>query len=143
MLVVALAAAAAGCGGGGGGERLSRPAYVEQANAICGKAVRERAAVATPAAIADLPAYVDKLLPILDDLLAKLRELRPPRALDVRVGAWLDVLGRERAALDSLKRAAEKRDGSGVSEFSSEAAAADRRARTLAGAIGLTGCANR
>jgi hypothetical protein len=132
---------AAGCGGGGG-ERLGRDEYAARADAVCREAVTERRGLPTPTAIADVPAYVERALPILDGARTQLRKLKPPKDLDVRVSDWFDALANERDALQDLGRAASDGDRKRVAELSAAAAENDRRARSLARAMGLVGCSN-
>jgi hypothetical protein len=140
---VVLVVFAAGCGGsGGGGERLSRDAYIAKADAICRGVDAQRKKIPVPAAIPDIPAYVDRALPILDSAVSELRALQPPAALDEQVSAWLSAIGDERGALSDLRGAAAKNDVAKVRAIGSTSTGVAARARTQARAIGLVDCAN-
>ena len=82
LLVVVLALAACG---GGGGTRLSRDAYIAKADAVCTKVEDQQRELGAPATLAEIPAYVDKALPILDAGVEEMRALRPPKSMQERV----------------------------------------------------------
>ena len=140
-VVAALLALAAGCGGGGG-ERLSRDADVTKADVICLDVVREQKALPAPASIAEIPAYVDRVLPIFDAALKQLRALRPPAEMEDGVSAWLKAAGDARKALENLRSAAKGGDALKVREAGAEATKIDNRGSARARALGLTACAN-
>ena len=73
-LALFLACLAAGCGGGGGG-RLSQEEFQQQANAICDKFDKKIQALGSPQSPADIPAYVQKGVPLLRQGIAELRAL--------------------------------------------------------------------
>jgi hypothetical protein len=141
-LVGALAVIAAGCGGGGGGKRLSRDDYVAKADAICLATVQKRQALPVPTALAGIPRYVDRALPLLDSARSDLRALRPPQELEDEVASWLEAIGDERDALSELRRAAKDKNAAKVRAIGSQGVAIERRARARAQAIGLVACAN-
>ena len=138
--VAALLVPAAGCGGGGGGERLSRDAYVAKADSICRDT---RPSVQAPSRIAQIPAYIDRLLPTLERGRDELRALRPPKDLDDEVNSWLDSVGQQLDLLKDLRSAAEKGDVPKVRALGAHGAALALRSRSLARSIGLVDCANR
>ena len=61
-LAFAVATLASGCGGGSG--RLSKAEYAKRADAICTKYNAKLKALARPTGISELPAYVDRALPL-------------------------------------------------------------------------------
>ena len=139
--VAALLVLAAGCGGGGGGERLSRDAYVAKADSICRQTKPE--AVQAPSRIAEIPAYVNRLLPALERGRDGLRALRPPADLEDEVKAWLDSVDLQIDLLKDLGSAAQKGDVTKVRALGAQGAALALRSRGLARSIGLVDCANR
>jgi hypothetical protein len=141
-VVAALCVVAAGCGGGGGGERLSRDDYVAKADAICLATVKKRRALPAPTALAGIPRYVDRALPLLDAARSDLRALRPPAELEDEVTTWLAAIGEERDALADLRSAAEDKNAAKVRAIGSQGVAIEQRARARARAIGLVACAN-
>jgi hypothetical protein len=143
VLVAVLAAllAAAGCGGGGG-QRLSRDAYVSQADAVCRAMDAKQRKLTAPASLDAIPAYVDKALPSVDDGIAKLRRLRPPAELDATVKDWLASLDEARRLLVALSKAAGANDAAKVQSLGAQATTLTEKTHSLAGSIGLTDCAN-
>jgi hypothetical protein len=142
VVVTAFAVLAAGCGGDGGGERLSRADYVAKADAICLATARKRQALPVPSAIAQIPRYVDRALPLLDSERSDLRALPPPSELEDEVASWLNAMQEERGALSDLRSAAKSGNSAKVRAIGSRGAAIEQRARTRARAIGLGDCAN-
>jgi hypothetical protein len=140
--VAALTVIAAGCGGGGGDERLSRDDYVAKADAICRATVDKRRALPVPTALAGIPRYVDRALPLLDSARSDLRALRPPPELEDEVTSWLQAIEDERDALSNLRRAAADKDAAKARAIGSQGVVIEQRARTRARAIGLVACAN-
>jgi hypothetical protein len=137
-----LAVVAAGCGGGGGGKRLSRDDYVAQADAICLATVKKRQALPVPTALAGIPRYVDRALPLIDSARSDLQALRPPPELEDEVASWLEAIGDERDALSDLRSAAKDKNAAKVRSIGSQGVAIEQRARARARAIGLVACAN-
>ena len=142
LSAVVLVALAAGCGGGNGSERLSRNAYLARADAICRDVDEKRKTLPVPAAIPDIPAYVDRALPILDEARSRLEALRPPSSLDDQVSGWLSAIRDGRDALSDLRSAAAKGALAKVRAVGSTSTGIADRARTSARAIGLVDCAN-
>jgi hypothetical protein len=140
--LAALLALAAGCGGASGGQRLSKDAYVAKADAICRDADAKRKQLTTPASIAEIPAYVAKALPILDDGLRRLHALRPPSDLEAGVRAWLSTGDETRNLLAELGKAAKQGDSAKVQALGAKGNTLTSDADSLARTIGLTDCAN-
>src|ERR1051325_7728441 len=76
-LVLLIVGLLAGCGGGSG--RLSKAEYAKRADAICTKYNAKLKALARPVGIGDLPAYVDKALPLARKGDDELRALKAPK----------------------------------------------------------------
>ena len=138
-VVVALLALAA-CGGSG--TRLSRDAYVAKVDAVCRDVNAKQKALTVPTTTGQIPAYVEKALPIFDDALARIRRLRPPSELDAEVRTWLSSLGDSRKLISDLGKAAEHNDAAKVGSLGPKATALGDRGRSLARTIGLTDCSN-
>ena len=141
--IAALALAAAGCGGddGGGGDRLSKDEYAAQANAICDDFNAEvKAAGPEPQGIKDIPPYVDKVKPLFEDGLAKLRKLNPPEDEEETAEEWLDSAEEQIGLLDEIKSAAEDNDLEEVREAGNKIDAANKKTDALAVKLGATSC---
>src|SRR5919198_915461 len=90
-LALAVVSLAAGCGGGGGGGgRLSKEEYAKQADAICTKYNAKLKALARPTGISELPAYVDRALPLARKGDDELWALKPPKDEEQTAKEWLD-----------------------------------------------------
>ena len=139
LLVVVLALAACG---GGGGTRLSRDAYIAKADAVCTKVEDQQRELGAPATLAEIPAYVDKALPILDAGVEEMRALRPPKSMQEGVDEWLATTEETRAVYEDLKQSAEANDAAAARTAGSKGQAVDDRRDAMARALGLTACAN-
>jgi hypothetical protein len=139
--VAAAVLALAACGGGGG-KRLRRDAYVTRADAICTQLAKQRKTLTTPASLPAIPPYIDKALPYLDAALKELRGLRPPSELQAQVDELLKAGTDERKLFADLRSAAAKGNSVVVAQLGSKAVALNDRRKSLAGALGLTACAN-
>ena len=136
LVVVALAA---GCGGGGG--RLSKDEYAKRADAICTKYNAKLKALARPTRISDLPAYVDRALPLARKGDDELRGLKPPKDEEQTAKEWLDQNDSVVGSMERLRDAAKKGDRAGIQTALNEATSANRTANGLARQLGLKVCA--
>jgi hypothetical protein len=137
-----LAAALAGCGGGGSGERLSEEEFREQANAICADYNEKIADLGTPTSPADIPDFVDRGIPLIEDGIAELRELNPPEDLAEDFDRMLDEVEKGIPAARRLSEAAADEDAAAVQEAISEGQAADAESDRIARELGLDTCAS-
>ena len=138
-----LAFAAAGCGGddNGGGERLSKDEYAAQANAICDDFNADvKAAGPEPQGIKDIPPYVDKVKPLFEDGLSRLKKLNPPEDEQETVDEWLDTAEEQIGYLGDIKKAAEDNDLAEVQEVGTKISASNKKADALAVKLGATSC---
>src|SRR5919106_6335957 len=71
----AAAFTAAGCGGEG---RLSQGEFQAEGNAICTEYDKQIEDIATPTSVEEVPAYVNKALPIIERQIEDMKELNPP-----------------------------------------------------------------
>ena len=136
LVVVALAA---GCGGGGG--RLSKDEYAKRADAICTKYNAKLKALARPTGISELPAYVDRALPLARKGDDELRGLKPPKDEEQTAKEWLDQNDSVVGSMERLRDAAQKGDRAGIQTALNEATSANRTANRLARRLGLSVCA--
>jgi hypothetical protein len=138
-LAFAVATLAVGCGGGSG--RLSKAEYAKRADAICTKYNAELKALARPTGISQLPAYVDKALPLARKGDDELRALKPPKDEEKTAKEWLEQNDSVVGSMARLRDAAKKGDRTGIQTALNEATAANRTANGLARRLGLEVCA--
>jgi hypothetical protein len=139
-LALFLAALAAGCGGGGGGG-LSQEELRQQANAICEKYDKKIQALGSPQSPADIPAYVEKGIPLLRQGIAELRALKPPADLEDDYNRMLNETAKAIPAAEKLADAAENSDAAAVQDAIKEGQQADDASDELATKLKLDRCA--
>jgi hypothetical protein len=139
VLAVVVVALVAGCGGGGG--RLSKAEYAKQADAICTKYNAKLKALARPTGITELPAYVDRALPLARKGTGELRGLEPPKDEEQTAKEWLDQNDSVVGSMERLRDAAKKGDRTGIQAALNEATSANQTANRLARRLGLSVCA--
>ena len=127
--------------GGGGGNRLSKEDFQQQANAICKRYDAKIAALGNPTSPSDIPDFVAKGIPLIQQGLAELRALRPPAELQADYNRMLDETERAIPAARKLSDAAAKQDAAAVQEALQEANAADQASDRIATKLGLSDCA--
>jgi hypothetical protein len=144
LAVAALALVAGGCGGKS--KRLSKAAFVSQANAICGKyeeRVRSRMAGIPAGNEAQLASSIEKVLPVIRQGNDELRTLKPPEGLQASFDRWMGIADAEVAAARKLHDALRTKDlkatQAAFAELQSRDATQDRIARQE---LGLNGCAS-
>lgn len=140
-IAVAIALTLAACGGGGD-SALSRAKIDVKANALCVKAASDAKAFPVPADFKKNPAaaaaYLDKVVPLAQRLLADLKELKP--ASDVKAD-WNDFLAKEDThlqVLDGVRQKAHARDKSGIADLEKDKTGPP--ANAAAAKAGLTSC---
>jgi hypothetical protein len=131
----------AGCGGGGGSSRLSKSDFDSKASSICDTYQKKIDDVAQPKDVKDIPGYIDKVLPILEEGTSKLDDLKPPADMQTKVDSWVSVQKDQVDQAKRLKAAAEKGDLAQVTKIANEADASNKRGNALAREIGATTCA--
>jgi hypothetical protein len=139
-VALSFACLAAGCGGGGGG-RLSREEFRQQANAICEKYDRKIQALGSPESPADIPAYVQKGVPLLRQGIAELRGLNPPADVEDDYNRMLDETAKAIPAAEKLADAAKRNDAAAVQDAIKEGQQADQASDDLATKLKLDRCA--
>jgi hypothetical protein len=138
-LAFAVATLATGCGGGS--RRLSKAEYAKRADAICTKYNAKLKALARPTGISELPAYVDRALPLARKGDDELRALKPPKNEERTAKEWLDQNDSVVGSMERLRDAAKKGDRVGIQTALNEATATNRTANGLAHRLGLEVCA--
>ena len=139
--LIVLLLAACGGGGGGGSSRLSKSEFDSKANEICDKYQKKINDVPQPKNLKNIPAYIDKVLPIVEEGTSKLDDLQPPKDMQSKVDAWVTIQKGQVDQAKRLKAAAEKGDFAAVTKIANEADASNKRGNDLAREIGATSCA--
>jgi len=139
-LTLSFACLAAGCGGGGG-DRLSQEEFQQQADSICEKYDKKIQALGSPKTPSDIPAYVQKGIPLLRQGIAELRALKPPADVEDDYNRMLDETAKAIPAAEKLADAAEKNDAAAVQDAIKEGQQADEASDELATKLKLDGCA--
>jgi hypothetical protein len=139
-LALFFAALAAGCGGGGG-DGLSQEEFRQQADAICEKYDKKIQALGSPQSPADIPAYVQKGIPLLRQGIAELRALNPPADVEDDYNRMLNETAKAIPAAEKLADAAEKGDAAAVQDAIREGQQADEASDELATKLKLDRCA--
>jgi hypothetical protein len=138
--LAALLAIAAGCGGGGG-DRLSQEEFRQQANAICEKYDKKIQDLGSPQSPADIPAFVEKGIPIIRQGIAELRALTPAAELQEDYDRMLDETAKAIPAAQKLADAAKENDAAAVQEAITEGQQANAASDELATKLKLDRCA--
>jgi hypothetical protein len=134
-VALVLVCLAAGCGGGG------KEKFQQQANAICKRYDAKVTALGAPSSPADIPQYVEKAIPIIQQGLVELRALEPPQELASDYNRMLDETAKAIPAARDLGDAAAKNDAAAVQKALNEGSAANKNADRLATKLGLPECA--
>jgi hypothetical protein len=138
---IALAALLAGCGGDGSDDRLSEEEFRSQANAICADFNEKLNAVPAPESPEDIPEFVDRGIPLVEQGLAELRALNPPEELQEDYDAMLDEIAKQIPAGRALGEAAADEDPAAVQEAIAEGNRASQASDRLATQLGIEECA--
>ena len=141
-LTLAAAAAALVAAGCGGEERLSQEDFQEQGNAICAKYDKQIEEIGTPTSVEEVPAYVDKALPIVERQIGDMKELNPPEADQEAFDEMIAEAEKTVEAGRDLGEAAEAKDEAAIENALNEGNAASDRADEHATELGLTDCVN-
>jgi hypothetical protein len=129
---------AAGCGGGGS---TPKEEFQKQANAICKRYDQKIAALGAPSSPADIPQFVEKGIPLIEQGVAELRALKQPQELEADYELMLDETEKAVPAARKLADAAAKNDAAAVQEALTEANTANQKSNRLATKLGLSECA--
>ena len=139
-LALVLAFLTAGCGGGGG-DRLSQEDFRQQANAICEKYDKKIQDLGSPQSPADIPAFVEKGIPLIRQGVAELRALKPPAEVQEDYDRMLDETEKAIPAAQKIADAAKKNDAAAVQEAIKEGQQSDDTSDALATKLKLDRCA--
>jgi hypothetical protein len=137
LVAGAVALAASACGGE---ERLSQEEFRQQGNAICAKYDKQIEDIGTPTSVEEVPAYVDKALPIVERQIEDMKELNPPEADQETFDEMIAEAEKTVQAGRDLGEAAEANDDAAIEQALNEGNAASDRADEHATELGLTDC---
>jgi Tfp pilus assembly protein PilP len=139
VLVLVVLVLVAGCGGG---DRLSREAFVSEAEAICDDFDQRVNAVDEPQNADDVERYVNEVRPVVEDGINELKELQPPGEFEEQ---WNELVAKNEEsleALDDLAQAAADRDEARFEEVTEDASRRDEESDRIAQGLGLQKCAS-
>jgi hypothetical protein len=143
---------AAGCGGGGnssgnssstsgGGARLSRSDYAAKADAICKKYNAKTKQIGNNSkSLSDVARAFDQALPLLENALAELKALKPPKSEQHDVDEWLAQSQVLKNDLQEMRDKAKAKDLKGVQEAFARASANGKQGDRLAAKLGMKVC---
>jgi len=133
----AVALVVASCGGE---ERLSQEEFQEQGNAICAKYDKQIEDIGTPTSVEEVPAYVNKVLPIVERQIEDMKELNPPEEDQEAFDEMIAEAEKTVEAGRDLGEASEANDDAAIEKALNEGNTASDRADEHATDLGLTDC---
>lgn len=137
LVAGALALAASACGGE---DALSKEEFQKQGNAICAKYDKQIEDISTPTSVEEVPAYVNKALPIVERQIEDMKELNPPEEDQETFDALIAEAEKTVRAGRELGEAAEAKDDAAIEQTLNEGNTASDRADEHATELGLTDC---
>lgn len=140
LILVVATVLLAGCGGGGG-SRLSKSELDGKANAICAKYSKKINDLGQPPDLKSIPAYVDKVLPLLKKGTDELNALKPPEDLESTYNEMISVQRESFGLAEDLKKAAQDGDQAKVGSLATKGNDQNSRFNALARQIGADTCA--
>jgi hypothetical protein len=140
-LLAALAVAsvgAAGCGGGGStaSTTASSADFVAQGNQICKEDNAKFKALGTPSS-SDVRPFLQKLIPLLDDDLSRLKDLEPPSDEAATFDAWIAHLEQ---GTELTKKAADAPSSDAATKILQPSRSINKQADAEAKKLGLDEC---
>jgi hypothetical protein len=129
-----------GCGGGGGGKRLTKEEYASKADAICAKYNQQVKALDNPSNLSELADVADKTIPILDNAIDDLNELKPPASEQGTADRWLAQVENLKDDLTEIRDKANDNDMQGVQAVVPQAQEHNSQSNALATELGMSVC---
>ena len=139
-LTLAASAALLALAACGGEEQLSQAEFRGQGNAICARYDKQIDEIPVPTAIEEIPAYVTKAAPIVENEIGALKELDPPDEDQETFDQLIAEEEKTLAAGRSLGEAAEKGDDAAVEKALDDGTLASDKADEHAQTLGLDDC---
>ena len=146
MRILGIAASAttllllAACGGGGGDQSLSADEFRQQADAICKDYEGKIKDLWSPNSLDELPAFVDKVTPIIEEGNGKLADLQPPDELAEDWDRAMELQNENLDVAHDLQDAIHDQDTARVQEDLTKLNATDQQSNEIARKIGLEDC---
>ena len=137
---MAAAAVFAACGGGGGDQALSANEFRQQADAICTEYEGKIEDVGSPSSLDELPDFVDKVIPIIEEGNSKLADLNPPDELADDWDRAMELQDQNLEVAHDLQDAIHDNDTAKVQELLSKLNETDAQSNAIARKIGLEDC---
>jgi hypothetical protein len=137
--MAAIAAALAGCGSSSP-KPLPKAEWIAKADAICTKSQASIRALGSPADLPAIAAYGTKVGDILQQEIAAIRALPPPKSDRQTIDRMLTAAHRGVDVADHLAQLAAGGDAAAVQQYAASSQNATATARQLAQAYGLKVC---
>jgi hypothetical protein len=142
LALASLAAAGvlAACGGGGGEQALSADEFRQQADAICTEYEGRIEDVGSPSSLDQLPDFVDKVIPIIEEGNSKLADLNPPDELADDWDRAMELQDQNLEVAHDLQDAIHDNNTAEVQELLAKLNETDAQSNAIARKIGLEDC---
>ena len=137
LVAVLAASVLAGCGGD---DRLSKAEFAKRGNAICTAYNKKVKALGSPDSMAEIPDYVDRAIPLLDDARKQLSALEPPTDYEKDFDAYVSAADGAKAHARELAAAASENDQQALQRVAAEADRDKKASDAAARRVGLTTC---
>jgi hypothetical protein len=139
LIALAVVFVLGGCGGASG-SALTKEEYASKADAICGKFNQQTKSLATPKNLSDLAKIADETLPILDQAINDLADLRPPASEKALSDQWLAQVRNLKGDLQEIRDKAKSGDVAAVQAVVPKATDHNSQSNQLATQLGMSVC---
>lgn len=137
--VAGLLAVMASCGGGGS-KSLSEKEYVRALEKVCTTANKDFQDIADTEDYSDLSDAADQAISIVDDAIADIKDLKPPKDLQSDHEDFVAALEDVRSGFEDLRDAADDKDDDAISDAGDAITKASDNADDIADSIGADKC---
>ena len=125
---------------GSGSKGLSKEEYAKRADVICTRFSRETKALGGATNLKQLARLASSTLPVLDQAIADLRKLQPPKEEEQLASRWLATLDQLRGDVVNIRDRARANDLAGVGALVPAARRHDTESNQLAAQLGTQIC---
>jgi hypothetical protein len=126
--------------GGGGDQALSADEFRQQADAICAEYEGKIDDLGSPSSLDELPDFVDKVIPIIEEGNGKLANLQPPDELADDWNSAMELQDQNLDVAHDLQDAIHDKDTAKVQELLTKLNETDAQSNEIARKIGLDEC---